>query len=131
MGGATCKNNCLEITDDHKLFEERTGLLSSWELEELGFHMDDLSGMFGDSAAGILVEFCTKNPQYHIVSASCGRFENRYVSGRNVYMLAEGDKNPNLVLDMCLKKDPNLLMEEMLDKALAMNHSVDRGDKAE
>ena len=131
MGGATSKENYLEITDDFDAFEERIGLLSSWDLEEQGFQLEDLSGMFWECSIGILQEFCIKNSKYHIVSASCGRFENRYVLGRNVYMLAEGDKNPNLVLDMCLKKDPNLLMEEMLEKALAMNHSVNRGDKAE
>ena len=130
MGDATMKKNNLEITDDCDAFEERTGLLSNPELEELGFHMDDLSGMFDDYSDGMLLAFCAKNPRYHVVSVSCGRFENRHVPGRNVYMLAEGDKNPNLVLDMCLKKNSNLLMEEMLDKALAIHHSIDQGDKA-
>jgi hypothetical protein len=131
MSSATKQEIYLEVTDDFDAFEERTGLLSSWELARLGFQMNDLSGMFWECSTGILLEFCKNNSQYHIVSASCGRFENRYVPGKNVYMLAEGDRNPNLVLDMCLKRDQHLLMDEMLEKALAMNHSVNRGDKTE
>ena len=131
MGSAAQQENCLDITDEVDVFTRRTGLLwSQWQVEKLGFHREEISGMFGDSSVGMLLEFCAENPEYHIVSASCGRFENRYFPHKNVYMLAEGDNSPNLVLDMCLKKDPNLLMEEMLEEGLAINHSVDRGCKA-
>jgi hypothetical protein len=39
-------------------------------------------------------------------------------------MLAEGDNNPNLVLNLCLTKNPDLLSEEMLEEALAMDAPV-------
>ena len=131
MGGATKQKNYLEITDDCDLFYERTGILRRpSQLQALGIPSDDIGTAFWEKSTGMLLEFCVENPRYHVVSASSGRFENRYVPGRNIYMLAEGDRNPNFVLDMCLKKNPNLLMEEMLDQALAMHTSIDGGHKA-
>ena len=130
MGGATKEEEYLDITVDDAGFYEKTGVLYPSQLQELGFEGDHLYCAFRQSDVKMLLELCDKDPRYHIISGKCGRFENRYVPDRNIYMLAEGDKNPNLVLDMCLKKNPHLLMEEMLDKALAMHHSIDRGDKA-
>ena len=130
MSGATVKKNVLEITDDYDGFVKRTGLLwSPFQVAALGIPSDDFDSTFWEKSVSMLLQFCAANRRYHIVSVSCGRFENRYVPGRNIYMLAEGDDQQDLVLDMCLKKDKNLLMEEMLEETLAMHRSIDRGDE--
>ena len=131
MAGATKQENSFDITDDYYLFAKKTGMnLTREQLDELGLPPGDIGNMFFEKSTSMLLRFCSENPKYHIVSASRGCFENRYVSGRNIYKLADGDKNPHLVLDMCLKKDPHLLLEEMLEEALSINGSIDRGHKA-
>ena len=56
--------------------------------------------------------------------------ENRFVPNKNLYMLANGDQNPNLVLDIFWKKDRHLLLEDRLNEALTMGSPVDRRHKA-
>ncbi|MBF0441361.1 MAG: hypothetical protein HQK54_05605 [Oligoflexales bacterium] len=130
MIGATQKPTQLNITDDHSLFVKKTGMLCRpHQLIELGFRMDNISCMFWESEAEALLQFCKENPEYHIISATNGRFENRYVPSRNVYMLAKSDKDPNFILDMCLKKSPSLVAKEGLEEALAIISNIDRGHK--
>ena len=133
MGGATVKENSVDLLDDFAMFAERTGLIIAPEdLSMLGLHMDDIQAAFWGSSSDMLLEFCKQHPQYHIVTITGpGRLENRYIPRKNIYMLAAGDSHPGRVIDMCLKKDPNLHLEEMLDETLAKSYSIDRGDKAE
>ena len=133
MNGATVHRNQLEVTNDIGPFYRRIGLLCTYpQLEWLGFYLDNSEGMFTLSQSRMLLEFCRDNPEYHVVTCTHpGRLENRYVPGKNVYLLAEGDKNPNLVLDMFWKKNACLLEEEMFDQALAIASNVDRSHKGE
>ncbi|MBF0441546.1 MAG: hypothetical protein HQK54_06550 [Oligoflexales bacterium] len=133
MGSGTKRENDLDVTEDYNLFIERTGLLlSQRQVTALGIRTDNIGATFWESSTGMLLDFCKENPMYHVVTIiRPGRIENRYIPRKNIYMLASGDKNPKLVLDMCLKKDPNLFIEGMLEEALAMSCSVDRGHKGE
>ena len=131
MAGAFNQKNLQEITDDWNEFRKRTGMmLNPSQFAALPFRPDNVCGAFGESQARQLLEFCGEHPEFHIISSTSGVFENRYVPHQNLYMLAEGDSNPNLVLNMCLKKSWELLSEEMLEEALAMDTSVNRSDKA-
>ena len=132
MRGATKQEYQPEVTNDISAFYRRVGLLSSHlHLEPLGFYLDNICGTFSESYAISLLEYCKRNPKYHIVtSTQPGRLENRYVPDKNLYLLAEGDKNANLVLNIFWQKDPSLLLEEMVDEALAIGPSVDRSNKA-
>ena len=133
MGAATRQENYVEVTDDYSDFMKRIGLLfGPRQMSVIGIPPDEIWGTFWESSSSMLLAFCKENPTYHILtSTGPGRFENRYIPGQKFYLLGEGDKNPNLVLDICLIKNPNLLLEEMLEEALAKSYSVDRGDKAE
>ena len=120
MGGATVKKNYLNLMDDFAMFVERTGLIIAPEdLSMLGLPLADIQAAFWGSSSDMLLEFCEQYPQYHIVTITGpGRLENKYIPCKNIYMLAAGDSHPGLVIDMCLKKDPNLLLEEMLMRLL-------------
>ena len=130
MAGAYANGTHLEVTDDWTFFCKKTGILfNQSQFAPTPFRPDNVSGVFGESFKTALLEFCRLNPRYHIISATDGVFENKYAPNRNLYMLAEGDNNPNLVLNLCLTKNPDLLSEEMLEEALAMGASVNGSDK--
>ena len=131
--GARCIENLIEVTDDYNAYYLRTGAILYYKkLEWLGFKLDNFSGLFHDQYVAELLTFCKEHPSYHIVTMTMsGYYENRYVPDKRVYHLAEGDKNPNLVLNVFLNTRPELFMEEGLAKALAIVSKVDRGHKAE
>jgi hypothetical protein len=131
--GARCAENAVEIIDDIHIFYRRVGLIKySGRLIPLGLTTDNIGAMFRCSQIDELLEFCSENPAYHIVSGtSPGMCTNRYVEGCTIYMLAKGDKNPNLVLNPYIKKGHELFMEEMHEKVLAIIADMDRREKLE
>lgn len=58
-------------------------------------------GSFSGERAEELLEFCRRNPSFHIVSIvdPCIAV-NRYIAGANVYFLSEGESDPNLYFDI-------------------------------
>ena len=112
----------IEMYDELLAFYGRTGLIYSFsELMRLGFAKDDVTGAFRSDRIAELLEYCAKRPAFHVITMTqSGRYENRYVPGKKVYYLADGDKNPYLVLNLFLQKSPDLFAEEGLAKALAM-----------
>ena len=123
----------MELTSNVHEFYERTGLLWYYkDLESLGFRMFSVSGVFMASSVPALLDFCDRNPCYHVVTiVGPGRYENRYVAGKRLYYLGEGDKNHNLVLDLYSHKNPELFAEELFAKALSMSDDIDGGDQRE
>jgi hypothetical protein len=123
----------VESTDDIAMFYGRTGIICNNEqLEWLDLHPHESFGLFDESQAAVLLDFCANNPQYHIISGTQpGRMENRFVPGQRIYYLADGDDYPHLVLNIFLKKNVFSLAEEMFDAALAIIPDVDRGNKAQ
>jgi hypothetical protein len=132
MSGASKFEHQLEITNESSAFYRRIGLLKTYrQLKLLGLFIDEIIAAFDESQTGMLQDFCAENPDCHIVTfTEPGRLENRFVPNNNLYMLANGDQNPDLVLDIFWKKDRHLLLEEGLDQALAMGSPVDRRHKA-
>jgi len=129
--GATYKEFGSELTDDYSAFFDRVGMLRYYkDLEPLGFYLDNFTGIFYEKQAKQLLNFCERNNAYHIVTQTHpGRYENRCVPGCRTYFLADGDKNPNLVLNPFLKKSVELFSEEVSDKALAMILEINRSGK--
>jgi hypothetical protein len=94
--------------------------------------LDNIGGVYNKSQVGALIEFCKSNLAYHIItSVNPGCLANRYVPGRKIYFLADGDSNGNLVLNIFLKKSAAILTEEMFDEALSMVSDIDRRHKPE
>ena len=131
MTGATYQESASELTDDYKAFMERIGILRDHgELNPIGFYPDNFTGIFWEKHLDRLINFCEKNIAYHIVTQTHpGRYENRFVPGCRTYFLADGDKNPNLVLNSFLRTNAELFSVDAFNKALAMIHEIDRCDK--
>ena len=56
--------------------------------------------MFGPKRVHMLVEFCAKEPAYHIISCDDYKIYNKYLPDANSYYLADGDTDVSLVLDL-------------------------------
>ena len=122
-----------EVTDDLHGFCRRTGILYWYaELEWLGFHLNDVCGTLDNSHREHSEQFCEENPEYHIMTMIApGGLVNHYVPAKdNLYHLARGDKNPNLVLDVLLHKSVELFIEEGFAEAFAQIPDVDDRDKS-
>ena len=131
MVEGACIHEKKEITDDFHRFFRQVGLINDYrEIEWLGFCLDNVIGLFAPEKLPDLREFCRHNEEYHIVSMlpEC-RYENCFVRDAKCYFLADGDKNPLLTLQPFLNKSMDLIQEEILEKAFAMRHKIDRGHK--
>ena len=81
-------------------FSRRIGLMTYYvDLEKLGLSPRSAIGTFWPRDIPILLEFCRKNPNYHIVTdVKSGGRVNKYVEGNHMYKLAKGDTDPDLQL---------------------------------
>jgi hypothetical protein len=125
--GATRFENKPELIEDICEFNKRTGKLNSFELWHIELPSDNFCGAFTSEDANKLLEFCHKNPAYHIITQTHpGYHENRYVPGKqNTYSIGDGDQNPNLILWPFRKDHPELLMQRLLNKALTESDNID------
>jgi len=129
--GAYAREDRVELIVDINEFYDRVKIVfPHTELEPLGLEPDTYSGMFLEESVQQLVEFCARNPKYHIVTGlDEGRSINRYVLGPHIYSLAIGDKNPCLMLSMFADPNRGLVDEDMICAALAiLSDPDDRGE---
>ena len=102
------------------------------ELEWLGFYLDNVNGRFGQNQVDLLLDFCEKNPEYHIMTQTHpGRYVNRYIPGNDSYFLANGDKNPTLMLNPFIRENADLFAEDMLNTALAVIADINGSNNCE
>jgi len=129
--GASGYGDRIELIVDISEFYRRVGLVAYYlELEWLGLVPNFCSGFFWGEDLPQLQQFCRGNPQYHIVSTtSPGRLVNKYVPGAKIYYLADGDRNPNLVLNPLVSPKRALVDEEVVCSALAIINNVETSDK--
>ncbi len=82
-------------------FWERTAILIDYEFEDVDIVPSTLYG-FQPYRLEELIEFCAKNPDYHIISIVNGfLYFNKVMENASEYRLGQGDSNPDLV---CLEK---------------------------
>ncbi len=80
-------------------FHRKVGTIQHYEeLNELGLDPFDATGNFSNSSLPALTQFCRINKDYHITTYLGGKHVNYVVEGDHVYVLAEGDTNPELEL---------------------------------
>jgi|LauGreDrversion4_2_1035121.scaffolds.fasta_scaffold15541_7 hypothetical protein len=121
----------IELTTSFEEFRDRVELICSYkEIAWLGLEPQSICGMFFSNDVDTLTKFCAENSGYHIVTCTDGtRFENRFIPGYQIYLLASGDKNPLLVVNWSLSTDFHLQLEEGFDQALAVVGDIKNGDK--
>ena len=129
--GATGREDHIELIVDMDEFCRRVGFVSSHlELEWLGFQTESYGGSFRARRLPELFACCAENPEYHIMTyTDLGRIANTYVPDRDLYLLARGDKNPNLVLNHLIDPARALVAEETICSALAVLNDVNTGDE--
>jgi hypothetical protein len=128
---AYSREDHIELIVEVKQFYDRVKIVfPHTELEQLGLEPDSFSGMFFEESVDQLIEFCTHNSTYHIVtSLGEGRNINKYIPGQRVYSLARGDKNPCLMLSAFADPKRALVDEDMISAALAILNDGDDGSE--
>jgi hypothetical protein len=124
--GATSNKDKMTLIVDTNEFYDRVGLVwNYYELEWLGFKPFDYSGNFDLDDLPQLQEFCQLNPEYHIVSGfPGGRKINKFVPDARCYWIANGDKDPTLMLNFLLNPNLPLIMEDVITAATAVLRDI-------
>ena len=90
----------MEISDDLHAFFKRVGKV--WIYDELRFldlEPQMMTGEFLAHQVQSLIDFCRSNPDYHIISGFQGKVYNKFEPEARIYYLADGDADPDLLLD--------------------------------
>ena len=120
--GAYLKAEPTTLLVKHSEFSELVGLIEdSYVLSKLGLTPNNLSGIFRNEDLSDLFDFCQSNPAYHIISyVGPGRYVNKYVKNTNSYGLANGSKDPSIILNMTLDPEMPLILEDAICETLAI-----------
>lgn len=89
-----------DTSDELYDFLKRAGRV--WIYDELKFldlEPDSLTGEFWQGKEQVLTDFCTANPEYHVISFHLPLVYNKFVPNGSHYYLADGDANPDLIFD--------------------------------
>ncbi|MBM4252919.1 MAG: hypothetical protein FJ146_13185 [Deltaproteobacteria bacterium] len=89
-----------DTSDELYYFLKRAGRV--WIYDELKFldlEPDTLTGEFWQGKEQVLTDFCTANPEYHVISCHVPHVYNKFVPDACIYYLADGDADPNLMFD--------------------------------
>ena len=115
---AVANSERVELTVDSEVFHRAVKIIIDRdEILWLGFDPFSQIGTFQQSDTPSLLDFCAKNPEYHIVTYTSGhRYVNRYVPEQRVYKLATGDKNPYLVYNPWIDPERHLIEEDVFSK---------------
>ncbi len=81
---------------DHKEFQNQTKPVND-HLDLCGIVPDTLIGYFFSTRLPELIQYCKTHPQYHIMSLLPNQVKvNRSVEAARLFILAEGDADPEL-----------------------------------
>ena len=86
--------------EQNNQFYETVGIISWYEdLEAAGLSPNNVICNFGKPHIEMLLNFCLKNPKFHIVTTlSDYKTVNRFIRGDYIYSLASGSNDPSLEL---------------------------------
>ena len=124
MGARANKDKVLLLVNYDDYFR-RVGVVKNfYVLERLGLTGHDFCGLFGWRLLPQLIKFVRENPKYHIVSSvGKDRFVNRLTEDANGYLIANGDRDPALELNILLDPLWPIMWEDGMAAALAeINH---------
>lgn len=91
----------MRVTRDYQEFMNKTGMVMGFiRVRRLGFNADTIAGSFRPDSMEEVLDFCAQSSQFHIVSyLGEGVFINRYDEKGGLFFLANGDRDPNFMLD--------------------------------
>lgn len=82
-------------------FYKRVGKIWLYEdFEFLGLAEDFPLGMCFPDRVSRLLEFCSENPGYHVLSGIGHRTYNQYLPNAERYYIGSGDQDPSLMFDL-------------------------------
>lgn len=88
----------VKVVRDYKEFLKLVEPLCFNDFESLNIEPTMPSGVFGYDRHYELVEFCRKNPEYHVIShLGSGVIVNKPLEKVTSYELGRGENNPDLV----------------------------------
>lgn len=92
----------MRVTCDCDEFEKQTGMIFEPEkVVNIGLYTKDLTATFYKSEVRDLLDFCAENPKYHIVTIlTPSIYVNRYDERARVFYLADGDQDPDYMLNL-------------------------------
>ncbi len=92
------------LISDFSEFIRQIGLVAHIDdFEHLNIRPCTLLGSFEEHRVPELLDFCLKNPRFHIVSHLENSDVNRFDGKGLFYRIASGDKNPNIIYSPKLK----------------------------
>jgi len=129
--GARANVQKIELILRSRDFNRRVGLISNYDdLEWLGLTGHCFAGSFSRKHLPDLLRFCAENPEYHIVTCDGpGRSVNRLLPDRDFYKIANGDKDPCLVLNYLLNPDLQVSWEDTISSTLAESDHIKNRSK--
>ena len=101
-----------ETSRELHAFFKRVGKI--WIYEELKFlelEPQMMTGEFWSGSVQLLIDFCDSNPGYHIITSTDGKVFNKFIAKAHFYYLADGDTDPDLVVDL----GAGLKVQELLE----------------
>ena len=101
VGMESLQQKLRDSSEELYQFYNRVGRI--WIYEELmflGIEPETLTGKFRSGRLGLLQALCAKEPEFHIVSCQDYKIYNKYIPDANGYYLADGDKDPSLMVDL-------------------------------
>ncbi len=79
-------------------FMQRTAVLVDYEFEDADIIPDSIIGTFDNHRLDELIEFCSENSDFHIISVlNVGLFFNKILPNAQEFYLGQGDANSDLV----------------------------------
>jgi len=123
----------------HKIFDQNSRDLHAFfkrvgriwiyeELKFLGLEPQMISGEFWSDGVSNLTEFCKANPGYHIISSTEGKVFNKFIPSSHFYFLADGDDNPDLMIDLWAHLNIQDFLEIRQAKATSILGKINGGD---
>lgn len=98
--------------EDRWEFLRKVSFLTILEFDEyeLSISPDCGTGHFDYTSLPQLLEFCQSHPEFHIISMpEHGVYINSCIPGSDLFLLGEGDCDPNLIWDPALIVDESFL----------------------
>jgi hypothetical protein len=105
----------MKLTHDYHEFKERVDIQFFFDLAREGIYPDSFTGVFEKHRLSELLEFCRKNPVYHVISmvSGSGAYFNKPTEAGGLYFLGIGDNDPEIAYSPKLNWEKFCLLKSL------------------